>query len=118
MSTRTIGPFEASMALGRQASVDEMAAFREGHIPTWTSPNGVIHALDSRGCCLTCGRDHLDHHGRTVRRYDVPGQCQVSAQYGGYPYECVSADKHPDALVSICATHSVWWRAAEYDTSA
>ena len=57
----------------------------------WVSPNGVVHALDSRGRCATCGRnDHptCDHseslYGRCVAcGLTWEGQARHAALMGG-----------------------------------
>lgn len=76
---------------------------------TFTAPNGAIHHLDDDGACDTCPVDHLGLHGRHVRRFLAGEPCTVTAAPGAYPYACRLSRRRPDAVVSICTTHDVWW---------
>ena len=46
-------------------------------------------------------------HAEIIERYNVPGKCVVRECL--WPYECEAKHKHPDDVVYICDTHSVWW---------
>lgn len=50
-------------------------------------------------------------HAETIARYlpSEVGTCEVRTERGDYPYECVVKDERPNALVSTCLTHLVWW---------
>ena len=73
---------------------------------TWTSPNGVEHYQPIRGGCATCGRDHLGMHGRTVRNYNVPGECITHVCEPPTYWHRLAGD---ETYFTRCDTHSVGW---------
>lgn len=51
-------------------------------------------------------------HAENVKRYNVPGSCKVVL--ADWPYDCDAKRKHPDHVVFVCETHSVWWHTPDW----
>lgn len=49
-------------------------------------------------------------HAQTVAQFGL-GACEVEVG-AAWPYECMSKDRNPDAVVFVCHSHGAWWWVA------